>query len=136
MVGVVDVYGELARRVGRARLLTIVCLFFISDLVIFAILARLEAPIGLAFFLWVGLFSYTIVAQFWALAADIYSEDQGKRLFPLIGAGSSIGAVVGGLFAKGLVPVGPPVLMGTAGPLPFGRVSLVTPGQRPAPGAR
>jgi hypothetical protein len=41
--------------------------------------------IGLAFFLWVGLFSYIVVAQFWALG-----------LFPLIGAGSSLGAVVFG----------------------------------------
>ena len=114
MAGVVHLYGELARRVGRVRLLVIVFLFFISNLVVFAILAKLEVSIGLAFFLWVGLFSYTIVAQFWALAADVYSDEQGKRLFPLIGAGSSIGAVVGGLIAKALVPLGPPVLMGVA----------------------
>jgi AAA family ATP:ADP antiporter len=114
MVGVVHVYGELARRVGRVRLLTIVFLFFISNLVVFAILARLDVNIGLPFFLWVGVFSYTVVAQFWALAADIYSEEQGKRLFPVIGGGSSLGAVVGGLFAKALVPYGAPVLMGTA----------------------
>ena len=54
-----------------------------------------DVPIGLPFFLWVGVFSYTVVAQFWALAADIYTDEQGKRLFPIIGAGSSIGAVVG-----------------------------------------
>jgi AAA family ATP:ADP antiporter len=111
MAGVVHLYGELAKRVGRVRLLTIVFLFFISNLVVFAVLAKLEVSIGLAFFLWVGLFSYTIIAQFWALAADLYTDEQGKRLFPLIGAGSSIGAVVGGLVAKVLVPFGPPVLM-------------------------
>jgi len=114
MVGVVHLYGELARRVGRIRLLSIVFLFFISNLAIFAVLARTSVAIGLPFFLWVGVFSYTVIAQFWALAADIYSDDQGKRLFPVIGAGSSIGAVVGGLFAKSLVPFGPSVLMGTA----------------------
>ena len=114
MVGVVHLYGELARRVGRMKLLTIVFLFFISNLAVFTVLAKLDVPIGLPFFLWVGVFSYTVVAQFWALAADIYSDEQGKRLFPIIGAGSSIGAVVGGLFAKSLVPFGPHVLMGTA----------------------
>jgi len=114
MVGVVHLYGELARRVGRMKLLTIVFLFFISNLAVFTVLAKADLPIGLPFFLWVGVFSYTIVAQFWALAADIYSDEQGKRLFPIIGAGSSIGAVVGGLFAKSLVPFGPHVLMGTA----------------------
>src|SRR5438445_8716947 len=39
MVGVVHVYGELARRVGRARLLEVVFLFFISNLAIFTVLA-------------------------------------------------------------------------------------------------
>ena len=106
MVGVVHLYGELARRVGRMKLLTIVFLFFISNLAVFTVLAKADVPIGLPFFLWVGVFSYTIVAQFWALAADIYSDEQGRRLFPIIGAGSSIGAVVGGLFAKSLVPFG------------------------------
>ena len=114
MVGVVHVYGELARRVGRMKLLMIVFLFFISNLAVFAVLARAQVAIGLAFFLWVGVFSYTMVAQFWALAADIYDEEQGKRLYPMIGGGSSVGAVAGGLFAKALVPFGPSVLMGTA----------------------
>jgi AAA family ATP:ADP antiporter len=114
MVGVVHAYGELARRVGRMKLLTIVFLFFISNLAVFTVLAKLDVPIGLPFFLWVGVFSYTVVAQFWGLAADIYNEEQGRRLFPIIGAGSSIGAVVGGLFARTLVPFGPHVLMGTA----------------------
>lgn len=110
----VHFYGELAQRVGRRRLLLIVFLFFISNLVLFAILASTPLQIGLPFFLWVGVFSYTIVAQFWALAADLYSAEQGKRLFPIIGGGSSIGAVVGARLAKALVAYGPHVLMGTA----------------------
>jgi AAA family ATP:ADP antiporter len=114
MVGVVHLYGELARRVGRSKLLATVFLFFISNLFVFAFLAREDVPIGLPFFLWVGVFSYTVVAQFWALAADLYTEEQGKRLFPIIGGGSSIGAVCGGLLAKSLVPYGPHVLMGTS----------------------
>ena len=125
MVGVVHVYGELARRVGRTKLLSIVFLFFISNLAVFALLAKTDVPIGLPFFLWVGVFSYTVVAQFWALAADIYDEEQGKRLFPIIGAGSSIGAVVGGLFAKSLVPFGPHVLMGAAVVILLGCVALI-----------
>jgi AAA family ATP:ADP antiporter len=114
MVGIVHLYGRLAGRFGRMKLLAIVFLFFISNLVVFAMLARTELAIGLPFFLWVGVFSYTVIAQFWALAADIYSEEQGKRLFPIIGGGSSIGAVAGGLFAKSLVPFGPSMLMSVA----------------------
>jgi AAA family ATP:ADP antiporter len=71
-------------------------------------------------------FSYTSVAQFWALAADLYSEEQGKRLFPIIGGGSSVGAVVGGLFARSLVPYGPPVLMGAAVVLLIACLALIT----------
>jgi AAA family ATP:ADP antiporter len=117
MVGVVQVYGEIARRVGRKKLLGIVFAFFVSNIAAFALLAQTRLPIGLAFFLWVGLFSYTSVAQFWALAADIYSDDQGKRLFPILGIGSSVGAVVGSRLAKALVPYGPHVLMYAAGVL-------------------
>jgi AAA family ATP:ADP antiporter len=111
MVGVVWLYGELARRVGRMKLLAHVFMFFMSNLAVFAVLATTNLQIGLAFFLWVGVFSYTVVAQFWGLAADIYTEEQGKRLFPIIGAGSSIGAVAGARLAKAIVPLGPPALM-------------------------
>lgn len=114
MVGFVHLYGELARRVGRMKLLAIVFAFFLSNLALFAVLAKMEVRIGLAFFLWVGLFSYTVVAQFWGLAADLYTEEQGKRLFPIIGAGSSVGAVAGSRLAKALVDFGPHVLMGSA----------------------
>jgi AAA family ATP:ADP antiporter len=110
----VHFYGELARKVGRTKLLLIVFSFFVSNLVVFALLARTDWSIGLAFFLWVGVFSYTVVAQFWGLAADLCNEEQGKRLFPIIGGGSSIGAVVGARIAKSLVPFGPSVLMFTA----------------------
>jgi AAA family ATP:ADP antiporter len=114
MVGIIWAYGELARRVGRMKLLAFVFVFFLSNLAIFAFLARTDLQIGLAFFLWVGVFSYTVVAQVWALAADIYTEEQGKRLFPIIGAGSSIGAVGGARLAKAIVPYGPPVIMAVA----------------------
>src|SRR5579872_2477262 len=56
MVGVVQVYGEIAKRVGRRKLLAIVFGFFLACLVVFTFLSRTTTPIGLAFFLWVGLF--------------------------------------------------------------------------------
>jgi AAA family ATP:ADP antiporter len=111
MVGVAQAYGEVARRVGRAKLLALVFFFFMSNLAVFAALSRTDLRIGLPFFLWVGVFSYTAVAQFWGLAADIYTEEQGKRLFPVLGIGSSVGAVAGSRLAKALVPLGPHALM-------------------------
>lgn len=110
----VHFYGELARHVGRLKLLGSVFLFFVSNLVVFSLLAGTPSRIALPFFLWVGVFSYTVVAQFWGLAADLCSEEQGKRLFPIIGAGSSLGAVAGARLAKELVALGPQLVMGVA----------------------
>jgi len=104
-------YGALARRFDRIKLLATVNLFFASHMVLFALLARVDSHIGLAFFLWVGLFSYTCIAQFWAFAADIYTEAQGKRLFAVLGVGSSVGSVAGSGVASWLVPLGPQALM-------------------------
>ena len=108
---VVRLYGEVATRVGRLKLLTIVYLFFVSNLLIFAACARAGLDIGVPFFLWVGVFNYTAIAQFWAFAADMYGPEQGKRLFPIIGIGSSVGAVAGARIAKSMVSLGPPAMM-------------------------
>src|SRR5581483_9487097 len=59
--------------------------------------------IGIAYFLWLGIFNVMVIAQFWGFAADLYGEEQGKRLFPLIGVGSSLGAWVGSVRAGHLV---------------------------------
>src|SRR3954462_1602339 len=97
LVGVVRVYAALARRVGRMTLIASVYLFFTANLVFFAALARAGVDIGVPFYLWVGIFSNTVIAQFWSFANDVYSAEQGKRLFAVLGIGSSVGAVAGAL---------------------------------------
>ena len=100
-------YGAIAARVNRMRLITIVTLFFTSNLVIFFALGVAHIPVGIPFFLWVGVFNYSIIAQFWSFAADLYTEEQGKRLFAILGIGSTVGAVAGSGIAKELIkPVG------------------------------
>jgi AAA family ATP:ADP antiporter len=108
---VVRAYSEVAKRVGRMKLLAFVYLFFASNLVIFAALARAGVSIGVPFFLWVGVFNYTAIAQFWAFSADIYGAEQGKRLFPILGIGSSVGAVAGARIAKSMAELGPAAMM-------------------------
>jgi hypothetical protein len=78
--------------------------------------ARVEPAeaVGVAFYLWVGVFNVTAMAQFWASAADVYTPEQSKRLFALLGIGSSVGAVAGARFAKALVGLGPEGLVATA----------------------
>jgi len=95
LVGAVPVYGLVATRVNRSRLINGVLLFFVSHLAVFAGLASHGYHIGVAFFLWVGIFNLMIVAQFWSFANDLYNIETGRRLFPLVGVGGSIGAWLG-----------------------------------------
>jgi AAA family ATP:ADP antiporter len=95
LLGVVPAFGWLSSRVERLRLLTTMQLIFMGCLVAFYLLANLHAPIGLAFYLWLGIFNMLVVSNFWSFANDLYTEEQGKRLFAVIGIGASIGAILG-----------------------------------------
>ena len=112
LIGVVHVYAWLAKRYGRLLLLTITSLFFVSNLVLFFFLGRMHVPLGVPFYLWVGCFSLTVIAQFWSFANDVYTPEQGKRLFAIVGVGSSFGAIFGARIAGALfVPLGPYSMM-------------------------
>lgn len=100
---IVPAYGAFAARVNRLRLVRWTTLFFIAHLVLFGMALGAGLPIGIPYFLWVGIFNLMVIAQFWAFASDIYTLEQGKRIFPLIGVGSSLGAWVGSLRAGQIV---------------------------------
>ncbi len=104
-------YSWIASRVGRMALTAWVTAFFVACLVLFWFLGERGVPLGVPFFLWVGIFNVTAVAQFWSFAADIYTDERGKRLFPIIGIGSSVGAVAGAWVADTLLALGPFRLM-------------------------
>jgi ATP:ADP antiporter, AAA family len=104
---VVPLYGRLVARFARMRLINVVTLFFAACPVIFYLLARVHVPLGIIFFVWIGVFSLMIVAQFWSFANDIYTKDQGERLFAIVGFGASLGAVAGARIADQLIePIG------------------------------
>jgi len=111
LLGFVQLYGWVARKVGRMRLLLGVYSFFAANLLLFAALARAAVPVAVPFYLWVGVYNYTSIAQFWGYASDVYTPEQGKRLFAVIGIGSSLGAVAGAHLAKLVVPLGPQAMM-------------------------
>lgn len=113
---IVPAYGAFASRVNRVRLIGWVTAFFMSHLLIFFLLSRSGTRVGIAYFIWVGIFNYLVIAQFWAFANDLYSEEQGKRLFPIIGVGASLGAVFGAIATKNVFErIGPYELMLIAG---------------------
>jgi AAA family ATP:ADP antiporter len=109
-VFVIQGFSALASRVARQRLITRVTLFFISNLAVFYLLHLAGVPtkgLGIAFFIWIGMFNVLVVAQFWGFANDLYTEEAGKRLFPLIAFGATFGAVTGSWIAQRLaVPLG------------------------------
>lgn len=100
LVGVVPAYGFLANRVRRIRLINISYAIVIVSLLAFFVVGRAGLAIGLPFFIWLGLVSVFLVAQFWSYANDLYTEEQGKRLFAIIALGGSIGAMLGPRVAK------------------------------------
>src|SRR5262245_5982225 len=103
LLGLVPLYGKLASTVNRIQLIQWVTLFFVVNLLLFILALASGLHIGIVYFLWVGIFNVMVIAQFWAFANDLYTEEQGKRLFPLIGVGSSLGAWVGAMRAGALV---------------------------------
>ena len=102
LLAVVPAFGVLASRVRRIQLLTTVNAVLVVCLLAFYALARIEAPIGLAFYLWLGIFNMLVISNFWSFANDLYTQEQGKRLFAIIGFGGSIGAILGALIPKPL----------------------------------
>jgi AAA family ATP:ADP antiporter len=100
--------GAIANRVNRFRLISSVTLFFMANLVVFYLLARAGTPgLGAAFFIWVGIFNLMIIAQFWSFANDVYTPEQGRRLFAILGFGQTLGATLGSVVSKALIgPLG------------------------------
>ena len=108
----VPAYSALASRVNRVWLISGVTIFFASHLLIFYALGSAGVRIGVAFYIWVGVFNMVAVAQFWAFANDLYTNERGKRLFPAVGIGASLGALIGaGLTAYFFKGMGPYSLM-------------------------
>jgi AAA family ATP:ADP antiporter len=99
----VPAYGWLAARVPRRRLINVVTLFFAACLVAFYLLAQAKVPLGIVFFLWVGVFNLMIPTQLWAFANDVYTPEAGKRIFVLVAFGASVGAVTGSWIASRLI---------------------------------
>ena len=107
LIGYVPLYGWLATRMPRQRFLAAVVLFFVGCIQLFFLGSKMGVPyLGFVFFVWVGIFSLTTIAQFWSYANEIYSRPEGDRLFPLIAIGSTAGAPVGAALAEYLFRTG------------------------------
>ena len=102
MIFASTVFGWVASRFPRRVFLPWVYLFFISNILIFwFVFSRAVASgeehiwLGRVFFIWLSVFNLFVVSVFWSFMADIYTREQGRRLFGLITSGGSIGALIG-----------------------------------------
>jgi AAA family ATP:ADP antiporter len=115
LIPVVWAYSRLSIRWTRSALITRATLFCMANMLIFwaiqpGVFVENLPFTGIAFYLWVGMFGVFVVAQFWSFAADIYSNERGKRMLPMIAIGATAGAafgseITGWLLDSGIVDV-------------------------------
>lgn len=107
LMAFVPAYSWFTSRVDRLKVVLGVTAFFLVNVEMFWLGSRLRVPyLGIAFYVWVGIFSLAIIAQFWSYANDVYTQDAGERLFPVIAIGSSVGSWVGSKLAEVLFKSG------------------------------
>ena len=118
LLGAVPLYSYVASRFPRRRLINTVTIFFAGCLALFYFLATIKVPLGVIFYLWVGIFNLMVIAQFWSFANDLYTPEAGKRIFVIVAFGASSGAVFGSFIAGRLIaPIGVYQLLLLAGAL-------------------
>src|SRR5205814_5407630 len=105
----------LVAKLPRARFVPLVYQFFVANLALFWLLLTFgvaTVTVARVFFVWVSVFNLFAVAVFWSFMADLFTAEQGKRLFGFIGAGGTAGALLGPTITIGLsVPLGPTNLL-------------------------
>jgi AAA family ATP:ADP antiporter len=115
MLVVVPLFGWVSRCFAPRRFLPYVYYFFIGNLLLFFALFKSDlthAWVARAFFIWTSVFNLFIVSVFWSFMADIFTTTQAKRLFGVIAAGGTAGALAGpALTATLVLPLGPANLL-------------------------
>src|SRR5207237_5383422 len=101
-------FATLVVRFYRRRFIPIYYRFLIANLLIFFVLLLTiskgqQVWVGRAFFVWTSVFNLFVLSVFWAFMVDVFSTDQGKRLFGFISVGGTLGAIVGAAITAGLV---------------------------------
>lgn len=97
----VSLYGNAVTRVRLRHLVPAVYGFFAVTFVLFFVGIQVVAERTLldkSFYVWISVFSLFHVSVFWSFMADTWAKPQATRLFGFIGAGASVGAMLGPAF--------------------------------------
>lgn len=96
MLLAVPLFGWLSKRFPRQKLIASVYGFFIVSLLLFYPSLKNENLLATqAFYVWVSVYNLFVVSVFWSLMSDLFSRQQGKRLFSIIAIGGTLGAIAG-----------------------------------------
>src|SRR5216110_693453 len=101
-------FSAIVARMSRRRFIPIAYRFFISNLIIFFVLMQFAPPgkrpwVDISFFVWVSVFNLFATAVFWGFMTDLFTTEQGKRLFGFIAVGGSLGGILGPIITASLV---------------------------------
>ncbi|MFL6622241.1 MAG: NTP/NDP exchange transporter [Sulfurifustis sp.] len=111
MLAVVPLFGWVTARYPRRTFLPLVYLFFIANLLLFFGAFQIDAwrPwTARVFFVWLSVFNLFVISVFWSVMVDLYTHEQGRRVFGFIAAGGSLGAIAGPLVTATIAaPLGP-----------------------------
>lgn len=110
LLWIVVYYDRMVNKLTRNQLISRSTLFCVANLILFWLLQPnlFFAPIpglGVVFYLWVGIFGVFMVAQIWAFVVDLYNNERGRRLLPMIAIGGTLGAVIGSWLVQLLIKV-------------------------------
>jgi ATP:ADP antiporter, AAA family len=108
-------FAATVARMSRRKFIPLAYGFFILVFGLFFIAMRPEAEqvwIGRGFFVWVSVFNLFNTAVFWAFMTDLFTVEQGKRLYGFIAVGGTLGAIFGAYITKHFVrEIGPANLL-------------------------
>jgi AAA family ATP:ADP antiporter len=109
-------FSYLVKKLPRSRFIPITYRFFAANIVLFAALLHWSDAaqgiwVGRIFFIWVSVFNLFVVSVFWQMNVDLFSPEQGKRLFALIAAGATVGAIVGSSLTASLARYVSPIFL-------------------------
>ena len=107
---VVPIYGWVASRMPRRRLLPILYTFSAAVMAGFATSLATDPDnvwIARAFYIWLSVMNLFVISVAWSLMADLFEPEQGHRLFGQVAAGASLGGLAGPVLSGFLVaPLG------------------------------
>src|SRR2546423_8929094 len=102
------IFAATVARMERRKFIPFAYAFFILVLILFFLVMRTGTPAqqvwtGRAFYVWVSVFNLFNTAIFWAFMTDLFTVEQGKRLYAFIAVGGTVGAISAPYVTKSLI---------------------------------